>query len=87
MGDELGWNNMQKHGEQIVMQNYLHVVDEGFREETISFIFRWNNVLHDSYQAAETVREIEEWKKKVPDVCIESFSRFSVGGLETSVVS
>ena len=48
---------------------------------------RWNNVLHDSYQAAETVREIEEWKKKVPDVCIESFSRFSVGGLETSVVS
>ena len=87
MGDELGWNNMQKYGEQIVMQNYLHVVDEGFREETISFIFRWNNVLHDSYQAAAIVREIEEWKQKVPGVCIKSFSRVSLSGLEASVVS
>ena len=35
MGDDLDWNNMQKHGEQIVMQNYLHGEDKGVREETI----------------------------------------------------
>ena len=28
------------------------------------FTFRLNIVLHDSYQADETVMEIEEWKQK-----------------------
>ena len=50
-------------------------------------IFRWNNVLHDSYQAYEVVIEIEEWKQKVPVICIKSFSRFLLSVLEISVVS
>ena len=65
MRDEHGWNNIQKHGEQTVMQNYLYDEDKGVREETIFLIFRWNIVLHDSYQADEIVTEIEEWKQKV----------------------
>ena len=46
-------------------------------------IFRWNIVLHDSYQADEIVTEIEEWKQKVLGVCVESFSRVlkCVGGI------
>ena len=47
------------------MQNYLHGQDKGVREGSIFLIFRWNNILHDSYQADETVTEIEEWKQKV----------------------
>ena len=69
------------------MQNYLHGEDKGVREETIFLIFRWNNVLHDSYQADEVVIEIEEWKQKVPVICIKSFSRFLLSVLEISVVS
>ena len=82
-----GWwpwlNNIQKHGEQTVMQNYIHDEDKGVREETIFLIFRWNIVLHDSYQADEIVTEIEEWKQKVLGVCVKSFSRVlkCVGGI------
>ena len=65
MGDDLDWNNIQKHGEQKVMQNYQHGDDKGVREEAIFLIFRWNNVLHDSYQADEIVAEMEESKQKV----------------------
>ena len=60
MSDDLGWNNIQKHGEQTVMQNYLHGEDKGIREETIVLIFRQNIVLNDSYQADESVTEIEQ---------------------------
>ena len=74
MGDVLGWNNIQKHGEQTVMQNYLYDEDNGVREETIFLIFRWN-ILHDSYQVDEIVTEIEEWKENVLGVCVKSFSR------------
>ena len=49
--------------------------DKGVTEETIFLIFRWNIVLHDSYQADEIVTEIEEWKQKVLGVCVKSFSR------------
>ena len=80
-------NNIQKHGEQTVLQNYLHDEDKGVREETIFSIFRWNIVLHDSYQADEIVTEIEEWRQKVPGVCVKSFSRVLLSVLETSVVS
>ena len=73
MGDDIGWNNIQKHGEQRVMQNYLHDEDKGVREETIFLIFRWNIGLHVSYQPDEIVTEIEEWKQKVPGVCVKSF--------------
>ena len=60
MGDDLGWNNIQKHREQTVMQNYLNDEDKRVREETIFSIFRWNIVLHDSYQRDEILIEIEE---------------------------
>ena len=87
MGDYLGWNNIQKHGEQIVMQNYLHDENKGVREETIFLNFRWNVVLHDSYQAHEIVTEIEEWRQKVPGVYVKSFSRVLLSVLEKLVVS
>ena len=61
-----------KHGEQTVLQNYLHDDDKRVRENTICLIFRWNYVLHDSYQADEVVIEIEEWKQKVPGDCVKS---------------
>ena len=38
MGDDLGYNNIQKHGDPTVLQNYLHDEDKGVREETI-FLF------------------------------------------------
>ena len=47
------------------MQNYLHGQDKGDREGSIFLIFRWNNILHNSYQADEIVTEIQEWKQKV----------------------
>ena len=87
MGDDLDCNNIQKHGEQTVLQNYLHDEDKRVREETIFLIFRSNIVLHDSYQADEIVIEIEEWKQKVPSVCVKSFSRGLLNVLETSFVS
>ena len=56
-------------------------------ERVIFLIFRWNIFLHDSYQADEIVTEIEEWRQKVPGVCVKSFSRVLLSVLETSVVS
>ena len=88
MGDDFDCNNIQKHGEQTVLQNYLHDEDKGVREETIFLIFRWNIVLHDSYQADEIVIEIEEWKQKVPGICVKlCFGRVLLSVLEASVLS
>ena len=88
MGDDLDCNNIQKHGEQTVLQNYLHDEDKGVREETIFLIFRWNIVLHNSYQADEIVIEIEEWKQNVPGICVKlCFGRVLLSVLETSVLS
>ena len=71
------WPWLEQHTETWraeVMQNYLHDEDKGVTEETIFFlIFRWNIVLHDSCQADEIVTEIEEWRQKVPGVCLKSF--------------
>ena len=39
MGDELGRNNLKKHGERAVLQNYLHNEGKGVRQETICFYF------------------------------------------------
>ena len=78
---------MQKHGEQAVMQNYLNDENKQVREETIFLIFRWNIVLHDSYQANEIVTEIEEWKQKVLGTVSKTLAEFySLSVLETSVV-
>ena len=75
MGDDLDCNNIQNYGEPTGLQNYLHDEDKGVREETIFLIFRWNIVLHNSYQADEIVTEIKERKEKVLGVCDKSFSR------------
>ena len=58
------------------MQNYLHDEDKGVREETFFLIFRWNFVLHDSYQPDEILKEIEEWKQRVPGVCQKLYQSF-----------
>ena len=44
IGDDLDCNNIQKYGEQTVLQNYLHGEGKEVREETIFFNFRWNIV-------------------------------------------
>ena len=51
------------------------------------FISRLNIVQHDSYQADEIVMEIEEWKQKVADDYVKSYSRILLGVLETSILS
>ena len=50
-------------------------------------ISRLNIVQRDSYQADEIVMEIEEWKQKVVDDYVKSFSRVLIGVLETSILS
>ena len=77
------YRNMESR--QSCRANYMMRVNESDRGPFL--IFRWNNVLHDSYQADEVVIEIEEWKQKVPVICIKSFSRFLLSVLEISVVS
>ena len=44
-------------------------------------------VQRDSYQTDEIVMEIEEWKQKVADDYVKSFSRVLLGVLETSILS
>ena len=79
------WPWLQQHTEtwraDSAPQNYLHDEDKGVREETIFLIFRWNIVLHDSYQGDEIVIEIEELKHKVPGACVKSFSRVLISVL------
>ena len=62
MGGDLGYNNIQKHGEQAVCKTtYMTSVKESERRPFI-FIFRLNIVLFDSYQVDEVTMESEEWK-------------------------
>ena len=51
------------------------------------FISRLNIVQRDSYQVDEIFMEIEEWKQKVVDDYVKSFSRVLLGVLETSILS
>ena len=51
------------------------------------FIFKLNTVLSNSYQVDEIVMDIEEWKQKVPDDYVKSFSRVLLGLSETLIVS
>ena len=60
---------------------------KGSERRPFIFISRLNIVQHDSYQADEIVMEIEQWKQKVADDCVESFSRVLLGVLETSILS
>ena len=60
---------------------------KGSERRLFIFISRLNIVQHDSYQADEIVMEIEEWKQKVADDYVKSFSRVLLGVLETSILS
>ena len=60
---------------------------KGSERRPFIFISRLNIVQRDSYQADEIVMEIEEWKQKVVDDYVKSFSRVLLGVLETSILS
>ena len=60
---------------------------KGSERRSFIFISRLNIVQRDSYQADVTVMEIEEWKQKVGDNYVKSFSRVLLGVLETSILS
>ena len=60
---------------------------KGSERRPFIFISRLNIAQHDSYQADETIMEIEEWKQKVDDDYVKSFSRILQGVLETSILS
>ena len=63
------------------------IMVKGSERRPFVFISRLNIVQHDSYQADEIVMEIEEWKQKVADDYVKSFSRVLLGVLETSILS
>ena len=51
------------------------------------FISRLNIAQRDSCQADEIVMKIEEWKQKVANDNVKSFSRVLLSVLETSILS
>ena len=57
MGDNSGCNNMESR--QSYKTTYM-VKAKGSERISVIFIFRLNIVLHNSYQGAEIVMEIEE---------------------------
>ena len=59
---------------------------KGSERRPFIFISRLNIVQRDSYQADEIVMEVEEWKQKVVDDYVRSFSRVLLGVLETSIL-
>ena len=77
----------ERNVEREVLENYQ--LDEGKGAERKPFIFisRLNIVQRDSFHADEIVMEIEEWKQKVADDYVKSFSRVLLGVLETSILS
>ena len=60
---------------------------KGSERRPFIFISRLNIVQCDSYQADEIVMEIEEWKQKVADDYVNSYSRVLLGVLGTSILS
>ena len=74
----------EKHGERS-LTNMMRV--KGSERRPFIFIFRLNIVQRNSYQTDEIVMEIEEWKQKVADDYVKSFSRVLLGVLETSILS
>ena len=60
---------------------------KGSERRPFIFISRLNIVQRDSYQADEIIMKIEEWKQKVADDYVKSFSRVLLGVLETSILS
>ena len=77
------YRNMESR--QSCRTTYKMIV-KGSERRPFIFTFRFNIVLRDLYQADEIVMKIEEWKQKVQDDYVESFSRVLLRVLETSVV-
>ena len=59
----------------------------GSERRPFIFISRLNIVQRNSYQVDEIFMEIEEWKQKIADDYVKSFSRLLLGVLETSILS
>ena len=88
MGDDLGWNNIQRETwreKSWKITNMMRV--QGSERRPFIFISRLNIVQLDSDQADEIAMEIEEWKQKVADDYVKSFGRVLLGVLETSILS
>ena len=60
---------------------------KGSEKRPFTLISRLIILQRDSYQADETVMEIEKWKQKVADDNVKSFSRVLRGVLETLILS
>ena len=76
----------EKRGEKSCkISNLMRV--KGSERRPFIFISRLNIVQRDSYQTDEIVKEIEEWKQKVADDYVKSYSRVFIGVLETSILS
>ena len=60
---------------------------KGSERRPFIFTSRLNNFQRDTSQADEIVMETEEWKQKVADDYVKSFSRVLLGVLETSILS
>ena len=59
---------------------------KGSERRPFIFISRLNIVQRNSYQPDEIVTDIEEWKQKVADDYVKSFSRVLLSVLETSIL-
>ena len=60
---------------------------KGSERRPFIYISKLNIVQRDSFQPDKIVMEIEEWKQKVLDDYVKSFSRVLLGVLETSIPS
>ena len=95
MDDDFGCNNIQKHGELAVLQNYQHDKGKEQKGDHLFSFLDWilfctihiRNEIEMKLKWDEIVMEIEECKQKVPDGYVKSVSRVLLHALETSVVS
>ena len=74
-----------ERGKSCKITNMIRV--KGSERRPFIFTSRFNILQCDSHQSDEFVMEIEEWKQKVADDYVKSFSRVLLGVLETSILS
>ena len=58
MDDDFGCNNIEKHGEWVICKTTYMKRVEGSERRPCSFTFRFNIILHDSYQVDKSLMEI-----------------------------
>ena len=73
-----------ERGKSCKITNIIRV--KGSERRPFIFNSRLNIVQRDSYQADEIAMEFEEWKQKVADDYVKSFSRVLLGVVETSIL-